>query len=38
MLNMHLRTAMQAGTDTNCGDTYKSLVKAVKAGLIPRAR
>ncbi|MGC2547866.1 MAG: glycoside hydrolase family 3 N-terminal domain-containing protein, partial [Silvibacterium sp.] len=30
-------TAMQAGTDTNCGDTYKSLVKAVKAGLIPES-
>jgi beta-glucosidase len=27
-------TAMLAGTDTNCGDTYKSLVKAVKDGLI----
>jgi beta-glucosidase len=27
--------AMQAGTDTNCGDSYKSLVKAVKDGLMP---
>jgi beta-glucosidase len=27
-------TAMLAGTDTNCGDTYKSLVKAVQDGLI----
>ncbi|MGC2164229.1 MAG: glycoside hydrolase family 3 C-terminal domain-containing protein, partial [Silvibacterium sp.] len=27
--------AMQAGTDTNCGDTYKSLVQAVKDGLLP---
>jgi beta-glucosidase len=27
--------AMQAGTDTNCGDSYKALVAAVKAGLIP---
>jgi beta-glucosidase len=30
-------TAMLAGTDTNCGDTYKSLVKAVKDGLIPES-
>jgi beta-glucosidase len=28
-------TAMLAGTDTNCGDSYKALVKAVKDGLIP---
>ncbi len=28
---------MQAGTDTNCGDTYKSLVKAVRDGLIPES-
>ena len=28
-------TAMMAGTDTNCGTSYKSLVKAVKEGLIP---
>ncbi len=27
-------TAMLAGTDTNCGDTYKALTKAVKQGLI----
>ncbi|HEX5236248.1 MAG TPA: glycoside hydrolase family 3 C-terminal domain-containing protein [Silvibacterium sp.] len=30
-------TAMLAGTDTNCGDTYKALVKAVKGGLIPES-
>ena len=28
-------TAMLAGTDTNCGDSYKALVKAVEDGLIP---
>jgi beta-glucosidase len=27
-------TAVLAGTDTNCGNTYKTLVAAVKAGLI----
>ncbi|HET8638198.1 MAG TPA: glycoside hydrolase family 3 C-terminal domain-containing protein [Acidobacteriaceae bacterium] len=27
-------TAMLAGTDTNCGDTYKALTKAVQQGLI----
>ncbi len=27
-------SAMLAGTDTNCGDTYKALVSAVKDGLI----
>jgi beta-glucosidase len=26
-----------AGTDTNCGDTYTALVKAVKDGLIPES-
>jgi beta-glucosidase len=30
-------TAMLAGTDTNCGNTYKALVKAVKDGLIPES-
>jgi beta-glucosidase len=30
-------TAMLAGTDTNCGDTYKTLVRAVKDGLIPES-
>lgn len=30
-------TAMLAGTDTNCGDTYKSLAKAVKDGLLPES-
>ena len=25
------------GTDTNCGDTYKALVKAVKDGLLPES-
>lgn len=30
-------SAMLAGTDTNCGDTYKSLTKAVKDGLISEA-
>jgi len=28
-------SAMEAGTDTNCGDSYKALVTAVKDGLIP---
>lgn len=28
-------TAVLAGTDTNCGDTYKALVKAVHDGLLP---
>lgn len=28
-------SAMLAGTDTNCGDTYKALTKAVKDGLMP---
>jgi beta-glucosidase len=27
-------TALLAGTDTNCGDTYKALLGAVKSGLI----
>jgi beta-glucosidase len=30
-------TAVLAGTDTNCGNTYKALVKAVNAGLISQA-
>jgi beta-glucosidase len=30
-------SAMLAGTDTNCGDTYKALTKAVKGGLISEA-
>ncbi|MGB7189606.1 MAG: glycoside hydrolase family 3 N-terminal domain-containing protein, partial [Acidobacteriaceae bacterium] len=30
-------TAVLAGTDTNCGDTYKALTKAVKDGLISEA-
>jgi beta-glucosidase len=30
-------SAMLAGTDTNCGNTYKALVNAVKAGLIPES-
>jgi beta-glucosidase len=30
-------TAMLTGTDTNCGDTYKALVKSVKDGLIPES-
>ena len=29
--------ALLAGTDTNCGDTYNALVKAVKDGLIPES-
>ena len=29
--------AVLAGTDTNCGDTYKSLTKAVKDGLLPES-
>lgn len=27
--------AMEAGTDTNCGDSYKSLAQAVQEGLMP---
>jgi beta-glucosidase len=30
-------TAVLAGTDTNCGDTYKALVKSVHDGLISEA-
>lgn len=30
-------TAVLAGTDTNCGDTYKALTKAVKDGLLPES-
>jgi beta-glucosidase len=30
-------TAVLAGTDTNCGNTYKVLAKAVKEGLIPES-
>ncbi len=30
-------TAVLAGTDTNCGDTYKALPKAVHDGLIPES-
>ncbi len=30
-------TAVLAGTDTNCGDTYKTLVKAVHDGLVPES-
>jgi beta-glucosidase len=29
--------ALLAGTDTNCGDTYKALANAVKDGLIPES-
>ena len=30
-------TAVLAGTDTNCGDTYAALGKAVKQGLLPES-
>jgi beta-glucosidase len=30
-------TAVLAGTDTNCGNTYNALAKAVKDGLIPES-
>jgi beta-glucosidase len=30
-------SAVLAGTDTNCGDTYKALVKAVQSNLLPES-